>query len=135
MNKELIHHSKEVLRGSLAFMQHFKFENWRIRELKNSIFDVTNRLKCTHLFAFLSFSWFILVKDPMHVKLAVNPSHKLKDWRLMSAFIQVINMLTLTRGVPFSFPLMIFPLYPKHAERGSISKQTDCKATGHPIFD
>ena len=36
MNKELIHHSKEVLRGSLAFMQHFKFENWRIRELKNS---------------------------------------------------------------------------------------------------
>jgi hypothetical protein len=28
--KELIHHLKGVLKGSLAFMQHFKFENWRI---------------------------------------------------------------------------------------------------------
>ena len=25
-------------------MQHFKFENWRIGGLENSIFDVTNRL-------------------------------------------------------------------------------------------
>ena len=25
-------------------MQHFKFENWRIGEMENSIFDVTNRL-------------------------------------------------------------------------------------------
>ena len=33
-------------------MQHFKFENWKIGGLENSIFDVTNRL-FTYLFTFL----------------------------------------------------------------------------------
>ena len=28
----------------MAFRQHFKFKNWRIGGLENSIFDVTNRL-------------------------------------------------------------------------------------------
>ena len=32
---------KRVLKGSLAFMQYFKFVNWMIRGL---VFDVTNRL-------------------------------------------------------------------------------------------
>ena len=86
-----------------------KLQTWACHEQLNN-----------HLFAFLSFSWFILAKDPLRVKLAVNPSHKLKDWRLMSAFIQVINMLRLSRGVTFSFPTIISPLYPKYSQRGKI---------------
>jgi hypothetical protein len=30
---DIIHHQKGVLKGSLDFMQHFKFVNWRIRFL------------------------------------------------------------------------------------------------------
>ena len=35
---------KEVLKGSLTFMHHFNFVNWRIGGLENSFFEVTNRL-------------------------------------------------------------------------------------------
>ena len=35
------------MKGSLDFMQHFKFVNWRIGESENSFFDVTNRLLVT----------------------------------------------------------------------------------------
>ena len=37
-----MHYQKGILEGSLAFMQHFQFVNWRIPGL---VFDVTNRLK------------------------------------------------------------------------------------------
>ena len=33
LKPSLIHHYKGVLKGTLGFMQYFKFENWRIRFL------------------------------------------------------------------------------------------------------
>ena len=35
---------KRGFKRPLAFMQQFKFKNWTIGQLENSIFDVTNRL-------------------------------------------------------------------------------------------
>ena len=46
----IIHYQKGVLKGSLAFMQHFEFVNWR---LENSFFDVTNRSQVFVLFLLL----------------------------------------------------------------------------------
>ena len=37
--------TNDILKGSLAFIQHFKFMNWRLGDLENSFLDVTNRLK------------------------------------------------------------------------------------------
>ena len=42
--QELIHYQKGIFKVSLAFMQQFKFKNWRIGGLENLICDVTNRL-------------------------------------------------------------------------------------------
>ena len=42
-------------------MKHFKFENWKIGELENSIFDVRNRLFTTKFLIFFS----AILDDPM----------------------------------------------------------------------
>ena len=44
INKKLYTSKEGVLKGSLAFMQYFKFVNWLIGEFVVSFFDVTNTL-------------------------------------------------------------------------------------------
>ena len=65
---ELIDHWKGVLKSSLAFMQHFKLENWRLENWRNGEFDFWCHEKVTNDFCWKSFKTFSSTQGSIEIK-------------------------------------------------------------------